>query len=311
MTIHYNGERCETDYNGPDYSANFHIFTLVWDEYKIEWYVDDTLKRRSNRFYTILGQELDCDNLEVLTQILRDEVYPKDPMNIIINLALQTGIFQPDESTTFPSVFEIDYVRYYQKIECNDPTIFTNISQLELSNDKYNFYVGSIIITLGDFIIQSDNQLELVANDLIDLKHGFVAENGSDFIARIDPLICSSDQMRVGNALNENNFVDTAFSMHYIPANDSFFFQSLINSRIKIYPNPTIDMINIELEDTINKSNFQLYLIDSNGKILTSQNPILEYKTNINMNNYGKGKYLIYVIDKISNNVIINNIIVK
>ncbi|MEO0075699.1 MAG: glycoside hydrolase family 16 protein [candidate division WOR-3 bacterium] len=34
MTVHYNGQMCLTDYNGPDYSQAFHTFTVIWDNYK-------------------------------------------------------------------------------------------------------------------------------------------------------------------------------------------------------------------------------------------------------------------------------------
>jgi len=66
MTIHYdfdgdgNKSQCATKYSGVDFSQNFHVFSLIWDENKIEWYVDSSLKRTDYRFYTILGQPTGC-----------------------------------------------------------------------------------------------------------------------------------------------------------------------------------------------------------------------------------------------------------
>jgi beta-glucanase (GH16 family) len=114
LTVHYNGQMCLTDYNGPDYSQVFHTYTVIWNNYKIEWYVDGDLKRRSTKFYTILGQPVDCNGIQAYSHYIMDKVFPLDPMNIIVNLALQTGTYAPDNSTPFPSSLEIDYIRYYK-----------------------------------------------------------------------------------------------------------------------------------------------------------------------------------------------------
>jgi beta-glucanase (GH16 family) len=114
LTVHYNGQMCLTDYNGPDYSQAFHTYTVIWNNYKIEWYVDGDLKRRSTKFYTILGQPVDCNGIQAFSHYIMDKVFPLDPMNIIVNLALQTGTYAPDNSTPFPSSLEIDYIRYYK-----------------------------------------------------------------------------------------------------------------------------------------------------------------------------------------------------
>lgn len=116
MTIHYNGTMCHSDYNGPDYSKAFHTFTLIWDEYKIEWYVDGELKRRSTKFYSLLGQQLDCNSLKAFHPYIFNSSFPNEKMNIIVNLAIENKLdFKPDEKTTFPGIFEIDYIRFYEK----------------------------------------------------------------------------------------------------------------------------------------------------------------------------------------------------
>ena len=116
MTVHYDGSMCHSDYNGPDYSKNFHIFTIVWDNYKIEWYVDGQLKRRSTKFYTLLGQPVDCNSAKAFQPYIMNEVFPRDNMQIIVNLAIQNNAnYRPDDSTDFPSVLEIDYIKYYKK----------------------------------------------------------------------------------------------------------------------------------------------------------------------------------------------------
>ncbi len=115
MNVHFNNNMCLTDYNGDDFSEDFHIFTLIWDNFKIEWYVDGNLKRRNTKFNTLLGQQLDCEQLKKDQTYIVDKNYPLEKVNIILNLAIQNDKYKPNESTVFPGIFEIDYVRYYSK----------------------------------------------------------------------------------------------------------------------------------------------------------------------------------------------------
>lgn len=115
MNVHFNNKMCLTDYNGIDFSQDFHVFTLIWDNYKIEWYVDGILKRRNAKFNSLLGQQLDCEQLKKDQIYVIDTNYPLEKVNIILNLAIQNDKYKPNESTVFPGIFEIDYVRYYSK----------------------------------------------------------------------------------------------------------------------------------------------------------------------------------------------------
>jgi len=98
MTNHYG--RCPNNYyetgsySGPDFTSDFHTFTLEWEASQIRWYVDGEL-----RF-------LVSDNVPVI------------PMYIILNTAVG-GYYDgdPDETTVFPQYYYIDYVRVYRKVE--------------------------------------------------------------------------------------------------------------------------------------------------------------------------------------------------
>lgn len=116
MTAHYNGQMCASDYTGPDYSLAFHTYKVIWNKYKIEWYVDSVLKRRLTKFNTIIGQHIDCNAVLENTLYICEKVFPVDSMNIIANLAIQTGSFAPDSNTLFPDSLQIDYIRYYQQL---------------------------------------------------------------------------------------------------------------------------------------------------------------------------------------------------
>ena len=116
MRVHYNKKMSGENYEGPDFSADFHTFSVVWDSTKIEWYVDGELKRLSTYYQTKRGKNVECKNIKAGKTYYINPIFPKDPMSIIANLAIQTGKNAPDV-TVFNSAFEIDYIKYYKKVE--------------------------------------------------------------------------------------------------------------------------------------------------------------------------------------------------
>lgn len=74
---------------------------------------------------------------------------------------------------------------------------------------------------------------------------------------------------------------------------------SVINISIKLYPNPTLDIINLSLSnvETLNAS-YQLF--DLQGKLL-SDLKIQSLETAINMQMYPAGTYIVKVLDTESN----------
>ena len=86
--------------------SEFHVYSLVWDEDAMYWYVDNELfawetfwfsKNTAGTYYPFPAP---FDN----------------PFYIVLNLAIG-GSFDgnPDETTQFPQTMEVDYVRVYEK----------------------------------------------------------------------------------------------------------------------------------------------------------------------------------------------------
>ncbi len=77
---------------GPDFSEDYHIFSIEWEEQEIRWYIDNELK-----FVSTKG-------------------VPNKDFYIILNTAVGGNWPKnPDETTVFPQEHLIDYVRVYQK----------------------------------------------------------------------------------------------------------------------------------------------------------------------------------------------------
>lgn len=78
-------------WRGPDFSAGWHTFAVEWDAEAVTWFVD--------------GQRVwHYDGAFV----------PDEPMYLIANLAVGGEYAGPTEGTTFPTSFDIDYIRVWQ-----------------------------------------------------------------------------------------------------------------------------------------------------------------------------------------------------
>ncbi len=84
-----------------DFSDEYHVISMIWDEYKIKFYVDDVL------FNTIFHNNINFYNNQ---NPFRESFY------IIMNVAVG-GNFggDPDASTEWPQTMQVDYVRVYKK----------------------------------------------------------------------------------------------------------------------------------------------------------------------------------------------------
>lgn len=84
-----------------DWSQQFHVWRMDWDEHAIKLYVDDRLLNDVDLSRTI---DQDGSGRNPFTQ----------PQEIKLNLAVGATGGDPSQ-TTFPAKFEVDYVRVYQK----------------------------------------------------------------------------------------------------------------------------------------------------------------------------------------------------
>ncbi|XP_055337190.1 glucan endo-1,3-beta-glucosidase A1-like [Paramacrobiotus metropolitanus] len=96
-TVHFgrypNNGHDGRDFWGPDFTADFHNYKVIWDPNQIVWFVD--------------GQEV--------FKVTDANKIPHEPMYLIMNLAVG-GWFggNPDGSTPFPAHFIIDWVTVHR-----------------------------------------------------------------------------------------------------------------------------------------------------------------------------------------------------
>ena len=83
---------------GAQYTDDFHIFAIEWEEDEIRWYMDDQMYSK------------------LTPNAVPGEWVYNHPFFIIVNLAVG-GEWPgyPDDTTTFPQTMKIDYIRIYEK----------------------------------------------------------------------------------------------------------------------------------------------------------------------------------------------------
>ena len=111
-TIHYGEPHAEQQgiisLDSGSFSEDFHIYVVEWEPGEMRFYTDDVLVLTVNDWYTSDGGQ--------------DQPYPapfNQPFFVQMNLAVGgTWPGNPDETTDFDNaIFEIDYVRVYQRDE--------------------------------------------------------------------------------------------------------------------------------------------------------------------------------------------------
>jgi len=102
-TVHYyeSGHKYKgSNYTLPDnqsFHDGFHVFSIVWQENTIKWYVDYQL------FYQVTDSDISFDAFRL-------------PQFFIFNVAVGGNWpGYPDATTVFPQTMQVDYVRVFQQ----------------------------------------------------------------------------------------------------------------------------------------------------------------------------------------------------
>ncbi|MFA7692646.1 MAG: glycoside hydrolase family 16 protein [Candidatus Hydrogenedentes bacterium] len=86
--------------NTPSFAEGWHTFGLLWEPNRLEWYLDGKRVEQS-----------------LWTRFIRGRHIPTVDMHLILTLAIGVMDGYPDETTPFPSAFEVDRVRVFHTPE--------------------------------------------------------------------------------------------------------------------------------------------------------------------------------------------------
>jgi hypothetical protein len=228
--------------------------------------------------------------------------YPHNPMNIILNVAIQhNNGNDPDRTTPFPSQMEVDYVRFYQQTPCYDESILiTDPTTIRNFKDgAFNSVVGTILKMGDGFTLNNNQQLSARASNKIVLQAGFTAKAGCNFTAAIDPSACSSSK-GMEDEIDENEGAEI------IPKR--MVQEENVMTDIRVFPNPTYDKLFIEIPHNFKTTQHKIQILNAQGTILQTF-VTEEDKTSVDMERFLSGLYLLNITNietgKVSNYKII------
>lgn len=109
-TLHFGGQWPNNKFQGTQYhlptgsfTEEYHEFALEWEKGVMRWYVDGVLYQTQKEWHSENGK------------------FPAPfdkPFHLVLNLAVGGGfVGAPNSTTPFPSRFEVDWVRVYQRSE--------------------------------------------------------------------------------------------------------------------------------------------------------------------------------------------------
>ena len=83
-----------------------------------------------------------------------------------------------------------------------------------------------------------------------------------------------------------------------------------IDTKIKVYPNPTISEITIDIDQYLNLNGYNIDITDNNGQLILNQS-ITSKTLNINISNWSKGIYYLRIKDNSSSVVQVKKILLQ
>jgi len=211
-------------------------------------------------------------------------------MHIILNFAIQDGYDKwgnykaPDDSTPFPSIMEVDWVRFYQKHPCGDKFII-DASQFPLENLVYNVLAGEAININCNFTVLPGQHLEVIANTNITIGPGFNSEIGSTLCARIDPGICSKSSLNSEADLYKDSYLT------------NFEFGNFEGNEIQIFPNPSNGIFTIDFGQQGHHKNYAIEVRDIMGNLIISLESVNKSQITLDLSGNSQGIYVLYLLN--------------
>jgi beta-glucanase (GH16 family) len=104
MTVHFSTSRKRDDsiggtFDGPNFSQAFHVFAIDWQPNALTWYIDDVAR------FSVTARTIEA----------RGGRFPREPMYVLMNLAIGGWVSPPNKHTPSPAAMKIDYIRIWDR----------------------------------------------------------------------------------------------------------------------------------------------------------------------------------------------------
>ena len=197
----------------------------------------------------------------------------------------------PDNSTSFPTAFEIDFIRVWTRLDCDQTITISNYNQSATDPTVItgeNINASNLTLTQGQSLkLIATNEIVIEPNTTID----------GEFEAKI--VECPGPQKKKEFFFNQSDStlkIISSIEPDSINGNKNKQASATIENPpllyIKIFPNPTGGKITIEFDGKIER-NIKIEFINSTGQVVFSKDNITEKTLNIDISHLPKGIYFI------------------
>ncbi len=179
--------------NYADFSQ-WHILILEFEPDKLVWKVDGITARTLYRFLTATGNPVECGEDLGAGTYFQSKAFPVNSMNVIFGTGVGTSkgpSVEPDASSTFPNIVEVDYFRYYKRSDTPTsyihvfPNPTTNNFAVNIDDDYSEDLKLRIINFFGQKIYESDVLGKSTAIDCSQFAKGIYFVIFSDTLGHI------------------------------------------------------------------------------------------------------------------------------
>lgn len=278
----------------PNMADDWFLLDYDWDVNHVDWKLNNKLIRRMSKWVIPGGLGVINPCIAKPFGFLAADFTKMMPnltnMNIMLDSHASDKCEDELPGTPYPANFDIDYVRYYVKINCEESINIhswrTTRDARIIENEDPTVYAAGIINVAGsegDHIIvhgsgtlfdQENQFLTLIATDEINLEDGFevlapdgnfeakAIECNSQYIIPFDTFEVENYQFDKKSNVNnssENNLIASQFKNN-ITSNDNL---------LVIYPNPAQQNFVIE-SYIVNNENATIQLFNSLGELTST-----------------------------------------
>jgi beta-glucanase (GH16 family) len=212
----------------------------------------------------------------------------------------------PDETTNFPAAFEIEYIRIWKRLDCEE---YLTIENYEQDDSTPTSFTGQKVEMLNS-TLHEEESLTLIATEEITLLPGATIKG--NFTAKI--IECPGpSKSTISNSFSNfgNLSIEKPDTINSTKTTSISSETSIENNNIlmTIYPNPSNDYIKVNIPTFNNINSILIEIIDSNGKLIYKNSKIKDTYLHIDISEQPKGMYFFRAI--IDNKVYVEKFIVQ
>ena len=304
----------------PNLANEWYKLSYDWDNNHVDWKLNNILTRRMNKwvFAGGLGQINACKGLPngMLVADFTKMMPSLANMNIILDVHASDKCEDKLPGSPYPATFDIDYVKYYTKINCDEVINIDNWYTSRGPGSEYpTVYTAGTINIGGDedaYVTVNGNPyysdptsqyLTLIASNEINMEEGFQV-TGPDGNFEAKGIDCTIEYLVPFDKYEEEFYISEAKSS--IINNPEFnidetYYNSLNNNSeniVTLYPNPANNTINLESYFN-NNNNADILLYNSMGvcvaKLIQNEKINGYYKNEFDIKPLSNGLYTLHI----------------